>query len=181
MAGSIAGPAGSEIFLDVETLRLSDEVPGGWSNIRDFGLALAVTWDPGNAFRTWYEEHSGSLLTELAAFARIVTFNGDRFDLEVLSAYGAVEPLRVKSFDVLASLRRELGFRVKLDSLARETLGCAKCGSGLDAVRWWREGKKDKVAEYCRQDVQILRDIVAHGREQGHVVVDGRKIPVRWK
>jgi DEAD/DEAH box helicase domain-containing protein len=176
--GSQAAP---EIFLDVETLRLSDEVKGGWSNIRDFGLALAVTWDPGHAFRVWYEESSSALLVELAAFSRIITFNGDRFDLEVLSAYGSVAPLRRKSFDVLANLHRKLGFRVKLDDLARETLGCKKGGSGLDAVRWWREGRKDKVGEYCRQDVQILRDIVAHGREQGHVVVGGKKIAVKWK
>jgi hypothetical protein len=32
-----------EIYLDVETQRLSHEVPGGWANIRAFGLAVAVT------------------------------------------------------------------------------------------------------------------------------------------
>ena len=36
-----------EIFFDLETLRLSHEVEGGWSNIAQFGLAVAVTWDDG--------------------------------------------------------------------------------------------------------------------------------------
>jgi hypothetical protein len=27
-------------------------------------------------------------------------------------------------------------------------------------VRWWRAGLKDRVAEYCEQDMAILRDVV---------------------
>jgi len=38
-----------DIFFDIETLRLSHEVEGGWSNIARFGLAVAVTWDAGTA------------------------------------------------------------------------------------------------------------------------------------
>jgi DEAD/DEAH box helicase domain-containing protein len=169
-----------EIFLDVETLRLSHEVAGGWSNIRGFGLALAVTWDEQHSFRAWFETDAAGLLAELAAFAQVVTFNGDRFDLEVLSAYGATQILREKSFDVLADLHRRLGFRVKLDDLAQATLGSKKSGSGLDAVQWWREGNVEKVRKYCEMDVQILREIVAHGRQHGYVVVDRRQVQVEW-
>src|ERR1017187_4747835 len=39
-----------EIYLDIETLRLSTEVPGGWSSIEKFGLAVAVTWDIDGQF-----------------------------------------------------------------------------------------------------------------------------------
>lgn len=170
----------SEIFLDVETLRLSHEVEGGWSNIRSFGLALAVTWDQPHSFRVWFERDAAALLNELAVFARVVTFNGDRFDLEVLSAYGATQSVRKKSFDVLADLHRKLGFRVKLDDLAHSTLGSKKSGSGLDAVQWWRDGNVEKVRKYCEMDVQFLRDIVAHGRQHGYVVVDRRQIKVEW-
>jgi DEAD/DEAH box helicase domain-containing protein len=170
----------AEIFLDIETLRLSNEVAGGWSSIRDFGLALAVTWDAKNEFRAWLEPEAAALIAELAAFSRVVTFNGDRFDLEVLSAYGSTSALRKKSFDVLADLSRKLGFRVKLDDLARATLGTKKSGSGLDAVKWWREGKVDEVRKYCEMDVAILRDIVTHGRNKGFVVVDAKRIQVEW-
>jgi hypothetical protein len=41
-----------EVYLDIETLRLSHEVEGGWANIRQFGVAVAVTWDKDNAFRS---------------------------------------------------------------------------------------------------------------------------------
>lgn len=170
----------NEIYLDVETLRLADEVNGGWNNISGFGLALAVTWNDSNGFRLWSEDQAPALITELARFDRVVTFNGDRFDFEVLSAYASVDGVRTKSLDLLADLKRRLGFRIKLETLARQTLGTAKGGSGLDAVRWWREGRRDKVAEYCQRDVQLLVDLVCFARAKGHVIVDGRPVPVDW-
>jgi DEAD/DEAH box helicase domain-containing protein len=169
----------AEIYLDTETQRLADEVSGGWDNIRAFGLSVAVTWDASNEYREWYEPDAGRLIGELRAFDRIVTFNGLRFDLEVLAAYGDVRELHGKSLDLLQDLKRRLGFRVKLESLAQATLGKGKTGSGLDAVRWWRSGEpalRQRVVEYCRQDVEVLREIVAHGRREGFV-----KIPSQGK
>ncbi|HXZ11492.1 MAG TPA: ribonuclease H-like domain-containing protein [Candidatus Sulfotelmatobacter sp.] len=177
----LAGLFDREIYLDVETLKLSHEVQGGWSNIRAFGLAVAVTWDKESGFRRWYEEAAAELINELERFTHVVTFNGNRFDLEVLRAYAPVDRLRKLSFDVHELLYAQLGHRVKLDKLARETLGTAKSGDGLQAVGWWRAGQKDRVAEYCEQDVAILRDLVAYGREKGYVIVSSRQVRVPWE
>ena len=167
----------TEIYLDVETQRLADEVQGGWDNIRAFGLSVAVTWDAAHDFREWYEDDAVRLIGELSAFERIVTFNGDRFDLEVLSAYGDVAALRQKSVDILRDLKRRLGFRVSLQAVAQSTLGRQKTGSGVDAVAWWRSGDpvlRRRVADYCRMDVEILRELVAYGRREGFVKVPSR-------
>ena len=164
----------AEIYLDTETQHLADEVSGGWDNIRAFGLSVAVTWDSSTGYREWYEPDAGRLIGELRAFDRIVTFNGLRFDLEVLSAYGDIHELRGKSLDLLQDLKRRLGFRVSLESLAQATLGKGKTGTGLDAVRWWRSGDpalRERVVEYCRKDVEVLREIVTHGRREGYVKV----------
>jgi DEAD/DEAH box helicase domain-containing protein len=155
-------------------------VPGGWGNLRGFGLAVAVTWDRENKFRRWFEEDARKLVAELETFTRVVTFNGNRFDIEVLRAYAPVERLRELSFDVHESLYKLLGRRVKLDQLAQDTLGTAKSGDGLQAVEWWRAGDKERVAAYCEQDVAILRDLVEHGRAKGHVVVSSRQVRVAW-
>ena len=166
-----------EIYLDVETQRLADEVQGGWDNIRAFGLSVAVTWDAAHDFREWYEDDAVRLIGELSGFERIVTFNGDRFDLEVLSAYGDVAALRQKSVDILRDLKRRLGFRVSLQAVAQSTLGRQKTGSGVDAVAWWRSGDpilRRRVADYCRMDVEILRELVVHGRREGFVKVPSR-------
>ena len=166
-----------EVYLDVETQRLAEEVEGGWDNIRAFGLSVAVTWDAANDFREWYEDDAARLIGELSGFERIVTFNGDRFDLEVLSAYGDVAALRQKSVDILRDLKRRLGFRVSLQAVAQSTLGRQKTGSGVDAVAWWRSGDpilRRRVADYCRMDVEILRELVAYGRREGFVKVPSR-------
>lgn len=171
---------GQEIYLDVETLRVSHEVEGGWKSIREFGLAVGVTWDATNGFRNWLEPEAKKLVEELMGCSRIITFNGERFDFEVLSKYADVKKLYVASLDLLVELQRALGFRVKLESVARETLGVSKSGTGLEAVDWWRAGEKDKVIAYCQQDVKLLVDLVKYGRENGHVVVDRRKVAVKW-
>lgn len=173
--------SGSEIYLDVETLRLSHEVPGGWSNIRQFGLAVAVTWDQAHGFRKWFEQDAQNLVAELERFARIVTFNGERFDLEVLRGYVPDHRLHRKSLDLLVHLKSTLGFRVKLDQLAEATLGRRKTGSGEEVVSWWRAGKTDQVCRYCENDVQLLMDLVAFAREKGHVIVDFKRVPVNWR
>jgi DEAD/DEAH box helicase domain-containing protein len=155
-------------------------VTGGWSNIRNFGIAVAVTWDKDSGFRRWFEPDAKALLAELANFTRVVTYNGNRFDLEVLAAYGAVDMVRRTSFDVLEEMHKLLGHRVKLDQLAKDTLGKSKSGDGVEAVGWWRAGDKDRVAAYCEQDVAILRDVVEHGRAKGYVVVAARQVTVKW-
>jgi DEAD/DEAH box helicase domain-containing protein len=169
-----------EIFFDIETLRLSHEVEGGWSNIARFGLAVAITWDAQNRFRRWFEQDAKALISELEQFDRIVSFNGDRFDFEVLRGYHPVDRLMGKSFDLLVDLTRRLGHRVKLDDLARETLVKQKTGDGLEIVQWWREGRKEEVCKYCENDVQLLVDLMEFARKKKYVVVKSRQLPVDW-
>ena len=47
----------------------------------------------------------------------------------------------------------------RLQSLAEATLGRGKSGHGLQAVDWWKEGKIDKVREYCIDDVRLTREL----------------------
>ena len=159
---------------------MSHEVQGGWSNIPGFGVAVAVTWDKENNFRRWFEPDAKNLVAELETFTHVVTFNGNRFDLEVLRAYAPIDGLRRRSFDVHEELHRLLGHRVKLDQLAKDTLGTTKSGDGIEAVGWWRAGERDRVAAYCEQDVAILRDVVLHGRAKGYVIVKSRQVSVEW-
>ena len=133
---------------------------GGWANIAQFGLAVAITWDAEQKFRRWFEPDTKELVAELGQFDRIVSFNGDRFDFEVLRGYHPVHNLQCKSFDLLADLQRRLGFRIKLDDLAGETLGYKKTGNGLEIVQWWREGRKEDVCSYCENDVKLLVDLM---------------------
>ncbi len=176
----------SEIFLDVETQRLQHEVPGGWNNIRGFGLALAVTWDQEAGFRTWTEDQAQELADELLRLPQVVGYNVLRFDYAVLSAYrpDIVSLLQDKTTDMLVDLARRLGFRPSLETVAQATLGRTKSASGFDAVRWFRSGDIAKVVAYCQDDVILTRDIFYYGRRNGYVLYLDRgrptKVLVRW-
>lgn len=184
-----SGGMGDLLVLDVETQFLSHEVAGGWAAVEKLKVALVATWDEKNGMRTWYEEDMTKLLAELNLFQRIVTFNGENFDFRVLSAYGSVASLYSKSTDMLAVLSKKLGFRVKLESLAQTTLGRGKSGSGTESVEWWRSGNpalRQKVVEYCRNDVELTRDLYLFGKEKGYVSIEDtrqggtRRVEVSW-
>jgi DEAD/DEAH box helicase domain-containing protein len=184
-----SAPSTGPMVLDVETQYLSDEVPGGWSSVDKFRVALVVTWDQPNGIRVWYEEDVVRLLQEAEKFDPIVTFNGENFDFKVLSAYGPVAALYRKSLDMLARLSRQLGFRVKLQSLAQATLGKGKSGSGTECVEWWRSGDpalRQKAVEYCKMDVEITRDLYQFAKQNSYLLIDDirqntrRRVDISW-
>ncbi|MBN2240408.1 MAG: ribonuclease H-like domain-containing protein [Dehalococcoidales bacterium] len=175
-----------EIFFDVETKKLNEEVEGGWKNVPAFGMALSVTWDADNGFRTWMEEDASALVEELSQSEKIIGFNNIGFDNKVLSAYvpETQNLLNPKSFDMLSDIHKRLGFRVSLDNLCAATLGANKIADARDAVYWFREGKIDKVVEYCEKDVELTRDLYRYGQENGCILYPkyGRpvRLPVTW-
>lgn len=176
-------PAGY-VVVDLETQRGPDEV-GGWIAER-MGLAVAVTWDQQNAFREWFEEDVQALVEELSGFERVVGFNILDFDYRVLAAYhpAVSKILRGTTVDILAHVHRALGFRIKLDELARATLGRGKTGTGDQSLQWWRQGKRDLVVKYCRADVELTRDMYMHGVTHGVIYFPSygskRAVKVNW-
>lgn len=89
----------------------------------------------------------------------LIGYNSDHFDIPILNKYYAGDLTRIRSLDLLAEIRKVLGRRIKLDSVAKATLGKKKSGHGLDAVTWWAEGKVEKVKKYCLDDVRLTKEI----------------------
>lgn len=173
------------VFFDVETQRTFDEV-GGRQNIRKLGLAAAVTYSTADgAFQHYTEESVDDLIAELKAADRVVGFNVLSFDYEVLRAYTS-DPLDdIPTADMLDHIYRRLGFRVSLDNLAGTTLRTAKSADGLQAVRWYKEGRIQEVLDYCQQDVEVTRQLYEYGRKHKHVKFRDRNyrsrtVAVNW-
>jgi DEAD/DEAH box helicase domain-containing protein len=157
------------VFFDLETKRgIGKHLK---KNIAKLGLALAATWDHKYGFRVWLELDARSLIDELAKFDLIVGFNLLRFDYWVLSGYysGVGTLLRRKTLDMMAELRRDLGYRVSLDNVARSTLRRTKMGPGAHAPTLFREGRLEELATYCKQDVALTRDLYWYGRREGEI------------
>ena len=160
----------SFVVLDVETRRSAQEV-GGWGSIRLMGVSLAVVYDSRTNDFTWYtQEETPALARQVASAGVVVGFNTLRFDYTVLQPHAPeVHFSRLNSIDILHHLHAALGFRVSLESVTTATLGAPKSADGLQALRWWKEGKTQEIGEYCQQDVALTRDIYLYGKEHGFV------------
>ncbi len=177
-------PARTMIF-DLETYRSAREV-GGWANAHKMRLAVgAVCHLQEGRIEIFGEDEVEQLVTLLDTADAVVGFNILRFDYAVLAGYTGVEYARKwPTLDLLASLRARHRAAPGLDRLARATLGVAKKGDGLRSLEWAREGRLDRVQEYCRRDVEITRDLYLFGRRMGYVLADGEdgeeRLSVDW-
>src|SRR5436190_12982557 len=145
------------VYFDLETQKSADEV-GGWDKISLLRFSVAVTYSSGRGnYKIYGEEQVNDLVTELQRADLVVGFNNLRFDYEVLHGYTALDLRQLPTLDMLVELQKVLPHRLSLDSLANATLGVEKTAEGMQAIRWYREGKLLPIAEYCCYDVKITR------------------------
>lgn len=146
------------ITFDVETKNVFQDV--GSNDPVALDISVVCTHDSATGQYDSFEEKDFPRLWPIMESAdALITFNGDHFDIPLLDKYYSGDLTRIKSIDLLREVRDSLGRRIKLDTLAEATLGKKKIGHGLDAITWWREGKKDKVIQYCIEDVKITREL----------------------
>ena len=173
------------VYFDLESQKLFGEVGG--RDPSKLLLACAVTWSTErNDFAVYWEKDVQALIADLKSADRVIGFNTIKFDYEVLRPYAPDVNLRaLRSTDILQDIYRALNFRLSLDSIARATLGTTKMVNGVQSVEWFRRGELDKVAEYCKADVDITRRIYEFGQDHGFVHYSSRlgsklKVPVNW-
>ena len=115
-----------------------------------------------------------SLITHLQQLDLVVGFNSRRFDYRVLSGYSSSDFNRLPTLDLLEEVSAHLGYRLSLDRLARHTLGAGKSADGLQALQWYKEGKIDLIAKYCRKDVEITRDLLHFALDRGYLLFQNK-------
>ena len=81
---------------------------------------------------------------------------------------------------MLTDVHRKLKHRLSLNNLAQYTLDAKKSADGLVSLQWYKEylngddKKLDKIVEYCKQDVEITRDLFLFGQNHGYVEYSSR-------
>lgn len=168
-------PPDHYVVFDIET-RLSAAEVGGWNKADKMGVSIAALYDSRvDDYFTYSQEELEGLFERMAAAQLIIGFNSLRFDYKVLAPYaGALpEPLALPSLpslDLLQSIHKHLGYRVSLDNLCQATFNSGKSADGLQALRWWKEGRLDKIAAYCRKDVKLTRDLYLFGLKEKYLL-----------
>lgn len=174
------------IYFDLETQRTANDV-GGWSNKHKMGMSIGVTYNATQSeYHIYTEQTVQHLIAELRGAALVVGFNHVSFDYGVLGAYYAFDLAEeLRSLDLMVDLEKLLGHRPKLEDVALATLGVGKTAEGLQAIRWWQQGKLAEIAEYCAYDVKVTKCVHEYGAQHGHVKYrdrNGREqtLPVNW-
>lgn len=183
------------LYFDLETKYSADEV-GGWNNIQDMGMSVGVLWDSKDSdYHIYLEDQTHELIEHLKQAEMVVGFNHVSFDHKVLAgaAYASQDErsrcytdlIGLNNFDMLTELKKVLGHRLKLDSIARPTLGLGKSADGLQALVWYKEGKLNEIIDYCKDDVKVTRDVYQHALQNGQLQYESRSgvktIKLNWQ
>lgn len=169
------------LVVDLETQNLVQDV-GGWGHIDKLKISVACAYDSKTGEYLTFMENEIPKLNDLCEDRLVVGYNIRGFDLILLNAYG-LSLDRLDVFDIMYDVQTLTRQKyLKLESLAQGTLNAGKSADGLLAVEWWKKGEIDKIVQYCKQDVQVTRDLFEFGRKNGHVKIrkaDGSDTEVR--
>ena len=183
-----------DIVFDVETKHSFAEV-GGKNNFDKLGVSVVAAYRYGDGPSTalgagkyyTFEEHEIPEFEKLLAASNcVIGFNIHHFDLAVLKPYLSLKTKDLPTLDLMDAVEKGAGFRISLDNLAEQTLGARKSGDGMQAIRWYKEGKIDDIKKYCLKDVELTKNLSEYGVQNGKVLFYSRDvsgvvaIPVNW-
>ncbi len=174
------------VYFDLETQRSANDV-GGWNNKGAMGMSVGVTYSTATGKYVVYGENRvDDLVNQLVNADLVIGFNHINFDYAVLEGY---QPLylaeQCKNLDLMVDLEESSGVRPNLESVASASIGAGKTAKGIDAIKWWREGRYRDVAEYCCYDVKVTMLVHEYGAKHGHVKFTDRfgkerEAEVKW-
>lgn len=167
-----------KIVFDIETSNTISDV-GGDAHIEklDVSVVGAYSYDKDEYY--CFEQHEFSELEEMMKRAGLlIGFSSRRFDVPVLNKYFKFNLAKLPHYDILDEIEKLWGRRISLALLAEANLkGIQKSGHGLDAIEWWRNGEKERVKEYCKQDVKVTKEVFDLIRAQGYLWIPQRNSP----
>jgi len=163
------------VYFDLETQRTANDV-GGWDKKHKMGMSVGVTYSTADeAYEIFPEQRANDLVNRLQRADLVVGYNIINFDYEVLMAYTILDlHHQLRTMDLLVEIEKVAGHRMKLEDVAQGTLGVGKVAEGLDAIRWWREGKIMEIAEYCCFDVKVTKLVHEYGVQHGELFYTDR-------
>lgn len=165
-----------KIVFDIETTNFFTDT--GSNDPASLTIACVCTHDSEtDAYQSYFEQDLPKLWPILEKADLLIGYNSDHFDIPLLNKYYPGNLTGIKSLDLMKEIQKVLGRRIKLDSVAEATLGKNKSADGKLANVWWRQGEKQKVVDYCIDDVRITKELYEHMLKHGKVKYpDGKMI-----
>ena len=174
------------LVLDLETQKEFAEVEGRKPELLGVSVVGVYSYAE-DRYDAYLEADLGTKLApRLQSAELLIGFNIRRFDLPVLQPYLPYQVTTLPVLDIMEEIVKHLGHRLSLESLSQATLGRGKSGHGLDALKWFKEGRFDLITKYCLDDVKLTKELYDYGKEHGRLFATSRfseeklQIPVFW-
>lgn len=160
------------LVFDLETKDLAPNGNFSMEALANLGVSVGCAYDSKvDKILTFFEKDMDKLV-KLCSERLIIGYNIRRFDIPVLTGYG-LKPEGLDVFDLMDEVERGMGRKwIKLQYVAKGTLGEGKSADGKLAVQWYKEGKIQQVADYCVQDVKVTTDVFKHGLHKKFLAVE---------
>ncbi len=154
------------IVFDIETENIFD---AGSMNTDNLKISVVGAYNfRNNKYTAYTVDELDNLWKDIKDSQMLVGFNSNKFDIPILQRYADFDIKKeIKSIDILEEIKRSFGRRIKLDLIAKGTLGKGKSGHGLKAVDLWKEGKYEEVKKYCLDDVKITKEVYEYALKYG--------------
>jgi DEAD/DEAH box helicase domain-containing protein len=158
------------IVFDIETRNIFSEV--GSNDPKDLDISVVSIYEKKtNSMKSFLQEEFKNMWSIFESADAIIGYNSEHFDIPLLNKYYNGNLSSIKSIDLMAAIKKSIGRRLKLDSVAEGTLGRGKIANGLEAVEWWKQGKIDLIKKYCEEDVMITKDIFEYALNNKKLLV----------
>lgn len=170
-----------EIVFDIETQNTFADVNNDFKKLKI--SCVSIYRYETDTYESFEEHELGRLWPILEKADRIIGYNSAHFDLPVMNNYYLGDLQTFPHLDLIINIKEALGFRLKLNDVATATLdNVQKSAEGLQAIRWWKEGKMDEIKKYCEQDVRVTKEVYDFGRKNKQLFyksLTGEVLPFR--
>lgn len=157
-----------EVVFDIETQNTFAEVNNDFKKLRI--SVVSIYRSDTDSYHSFEEKELGQLWPILEKADRLIGYNSEHFDLPILGNYYLGDLAKLPHLDIMKEVKESIGIRLKLSDLAAATLDdINKTADGLQALRWWKEGKIAEIKKYCEQDVRVTKEIYDFGRQNGQL------------
>ncbi len=154
----------NQIVFDIETQNTFADVDNDFKKLRV--SVVSLYYYATDTYESFTEDELPKLWPIFEHADLLIGYNSEHFDLPVLNNYYLGDLLQFPNLDLLKKIKESLGIRLKLDDVAQATLdNVKKSAEGLQAIRWWKEGKIDEIKKYCEQDVLVTKEVYDFGRK----------------
>lgn len=170
------------VVFDLETKYTLKEKDNDKSKL---GISVLGFYDyQTKSFEVVEEKDLSKFFKVIEHSSYVIGYNIISFDLPVLQAYYSGDLSSFPVFDLMVDIKEKTGKRFSLDDLASATLGETKSGNGLSAIFLYREGKLNKLKQYCSDDVALTKNLFEYGALNNQIFypdVSGKvAVSVNW-